>query len=90
MECAFLKVGNHELCHSRSTKNSKYCKLHNYLMKKSKVKPCIKCGNGTYAKYQTCVPCGAHKVRLLHRYYEVVKPFVEECRRLGRIDIIQS
>jgi len=86
MECAFMKVGNHESCHSKPTTNSKYCKLHNYLMKKSKVKPCTNCGNGTYAKYQICVPCGAHKVRLLHRYYEVVKPFESECRRLRNID----
>ena len=37
MECAFLKVANHKACQAKPTKRSIYCKLHNYLMKKSKV-----------------------------------------------------
>ena len=85
MECEFLKVGDHEPCHSKSTRNSPYCKLHNYLMKTSKVKSCIVCGKGTYAKYQVCVGCGAHKIRLKHRYAEVVKPFIVETQRLRNI-----
>ena len=82
MECAFLKVANHKPCQSKPTKRSKYCKLHNYLMKKSKVIPCINCGRGTYAKYRVCVDCGASKIRLRHRYIYVVK-----CQRLRDINI---
>ena len=82
MECAFLKVANHKPCQSKPTKTSKYCKLHNYLMKKSKVVPCINCGRGTYAKYRVCVDCGASKIRLKHRYIYVV-----ERQRLWNINI---
>ena len=88
MECAFLKIGNHEPCHSKTTKNSKYCKLHNYLMKNSKVKPCLKCSKGTCAKYQVCVPCGAERERLRHRYHEVAKPYNEEVKRLMQIESV--
>ena len=82
MECAFIKVANHKPCQLKPTRNSNYCKVHNYLMKKSKVLPCKKCGKGTYAKYQICAKCGAHKIRLQHRYMYVV-----ECQRLRDINI---
>ena len=78
MECAFLKVGNHKPCESKPTKNSKYCKLHNYLMKTSKVLPCIHYGKGTYSKYQVCVQCGVHKIRYM---------YVVECNSLRQIDV---
>ena len=38
MECGFLRVGDNEPCHLQPTKNSKYCALHNFLIKKSQVK----------------------------------------------------
>ena len=41
-----------------------------------------KCGRGTYAKYQVCVKCGAHKIRLKHKYMYIV-----ECNRLRQIDV---
>ena len=85
MNCQFLKVGSHKHCESKPKKNSKYCTLHTYLMKTSKVKPCLNCGKGTSAKYQICVPCGAHKIRLKHQYYEIEKPLREEFARLSRI-----
>ena len=40
MECAFMKVGNHKPCQLKPTRNSNYCKVHNYLKKESKVLPC--------------------------------------------------
>ena len=43
MECAFLRVGDNEPCHSKPTKKSIYCKMHNFLIKTSKVKPCLQC-----------------------------------------------
>lgn len=82
MDCAFLKVGNHKPCRSKHTKGSDYCKLHNYLIQKSKVVPCIRCGRGTYAKYKVCVDCGASKIRLRHYYMYIV-----ECQRLRNINI---
>ena len=87
MECTFLKVGAQMPCTLKSTKNSKYCKMHNFLNKNSKVKPCLICGKGTYAKYQVCVSCGAQRIRLNHRYHEVYKPFVNECKRLRNIEL---
>ena len=36
MECAFLRVGDNEPCHLQPTKNSKYCALHNFLIKNVK------------------------------------------------------
>ena len=33
MECTFLKVGAHKHCTLKSTKNSKYCKMHNFFIK---------------------------------------------------------
>ena len=82
MACAFLKVGIHKPCQFKPTKNSKYCKLHNYLIKPSKVLPCNNCGKGTYTKYRVCVNCGASKIRLRHRYICAV-----ECQRLRDINI---
>ena len=82
MECAFLKIGDHKPCQLAPTKRSIYCGLHNYLMKTSKVVPCITCGKGTSAKYRVCMSCGGEKVRLRHRYIYLV-----ECQRLRRIEI---
>ena len=90
MECTFTKVGNHESCHSKTTKKSTYCRLHNYLIKTSQVKPCIQCGKGTYAKYQICVACGAHKIRLKHRYYEIQKPYKQEATRLRNMLLLET
>ena len=87
MECTYLKVGARKPCTLKPTTNSKYCKMHNFLIKNSQVKPCLVCGKGTYAKYQVCVPCGAQRIRLYHRYHEVCKPFVNECRRLRNIEL---
>lgn len=41
MHCAFQKVGNHNPCQLKPTNYSKYCKMHIYLMKKSKVSPAL-------------------------------------------------
>ena len=54
--------------------------------KNSKVKPCLRCGNGTYSKLQICNPCGANKVRVMQRYHTVIKPFKNECIRLRNIE----
>ena len=36
MECGFLRVGDNEPCHLQPTKKSKYCALHNFVIKKVK------------------------------------------------------
>ena len=85
MECAFLRVGDNEPCHLQPTKNSKYCALHTFLIKKSQVKPCLRCGKGTWSKLQICNPCGANKIRVNKRYHTVIKPYNAECHRLEKI-----
>ena len=55
MECAFMKVGNNEPCRAKPTKNSKYCAMHNFLIKNSKVKACIRCGKGTSSNYKSVI-----------------------------------
>ena len=81
MLCIFLMVGDKH-CKLGATKNSKQCKTHNYYVKKSKVSPCKECGKGTFAKYQVCFGCGAHKIRL-KKWYD----YIVECRKFRRIDI---
>ena len=54
--------------------------------KNSKVKPCSRCGKGTYSKLQICNPCGANKIRVMQRYHTVIKPFKNECIRLRNIE----
>lgn len=88
MKCAFLRVGNNEPCHSKPTKKSVYCRMHNFLIKASKVKPCLRCGLGTCSKLQMCNKCGANNIRMNQRYHEVIKPFNSECHRLRQIEII--
>ena len=85
MECGFLRVGDNEPCHLQPTKNSKYCALHNFLIKNSQVKPCLRCGKGTWSKLQICNPCGANKIRVNKRYHTVIKRCNAECHRLGKI-----
>ena len=85
MECAFLRGGDNEPCHLQPIKNSKYCALHNFLIKKSPVKPCLRCGKGTWSKLPICNPCGANKVRVNKKYHTVIKPYNAECHRLGKI-----
>ena len=85
MECAFLNVGDNEPCHAKPTKNAKYCAMHNFLIKSSKVKACLRCGKRTSSKLQFCDSCGANKIRVLHRYHTVIKPFKNESRRLRNI-----
>lgn len=75
-------VGDHKPCQLKPTRNSKYCRLHNYLIKTSKVVLCIKCGKGTYAKYKACAKCGAYQIRLKYRYI-----YEGECCRLRQIDV---
>ena len=79
---ALLKVGYHTPCQSTPTKRSKYCALHNRLVKNSKVVPCINCGRGTYAKYRVCTDYGAENVWMKHWLIYLI-----ECRGLRRIDI---
>lgn len=87
MECAFLRLGDNEPCHSRPTKKSNYCAMHNFLIKHSKVKPCLRCGKGTWSKLQICNLCGANKIRVNERYQTVIKPLHTECRRLRKISV---
>jgi hypothetical protein len=83
--CKFLKMDNNKPCPFKLTKKSDYCKLHNYLLKTNKVRPCLECGLGTSAKYQICMCCGGAKIRETHRYHEIIKPWNEEVIRLGKI-----
>ena len=79
MECLILRVGSDEPCYKTPTKNSKYCTMHNFLMKNSNEKPCLRCGKRTHSKLQICNACGAYKIR-----YHTVK---YECQRLRQIDL---
>ena len=81
MLCEFLMVGDKH-CKLKATKNSNYCKIHNYNAKKSKVYKCKLCNKGTFAKYQVCSKCDAHKIRLKKRY-----EYIAECRKFRHIDI---
>ncbi len=58
--CCFLKIGIYGRCTEHATKHSNYCKLHNYRLKNNQciVRPCLKCGNGTYARHHICCACG--------------------------------
>ena len=91
LKCAMLPLGSNKQCKNKPVKNSIYCKVHNYIMKhnKSKTIPCLQCGKGTSAKYQICVSCGGHEVRLKHKYIGVIKPWRQEIARLNRIHIYE-
>ena len=69
MNCQFLRIGSHEPCNRKPTKHSNYCYIHNYLIKKSNAKPCIKCTKGTTARDQICCACDNIKANVLERYY---------------------
>ena len=86
MECTFLRLGDNEPCRGPQ-KNSNYCAIHNFLIKHSKVKPCLRCGKGTWPKLQICNPCAANKIRVNERYHTVIKPFNAECHRLRNISV---
>ena len=87
MECKFLKIGDHSTCKNKTTKNSDYCAPHNYLIKKSKARPCLKCNKGTSTKHQICIKCGGASVRVLRRYYEIDREYRLESYRLRQIPI---
>jgi hypothetical protein len=80
--CTFLRIGDNEPCHRNHTKNSKYCKYHNYLIKTSKTKPCTRCGRGTKAKYQICIRCGSQDY-----YNKTIKTYKSECNRFRKISL---
>ena len=84
MECAFLRAGNNELF--EPTKKSVYCSMHNFLIKNSQVKPCLRCGKGTCSKLQICNRCGASNIRQKQGYHSVAKQYNNECRKLRSID----
>ena len=84
--CKFLKIGLHNPCENKPTKDSNYCSLHKYRFKKSHALPCLKCKKGTSAKYQVCVGCGAHSIRKKHEYWRL-KSYNAECLRFRRIEV---
>ena len=86
MECAFLQVGNNEPCHLKPIKKSIYCTMHNFLIKNSQVKPCLRCGKGTWYKLQICNKCGASNIRQKQKHHNVVKQYNNECRRVRSIE----
>lgn len=77
--CKMLKVGSHPPCKHPPTKYSEYCRAHAFRMKNniSKLKPCIICSKGTYAKYQVCNPCGVPKLD--------ARPYDKEARIMRKI-----
>ena len=87
MECAFQKVCSDDLCHKKPVKNSQYCAMHKFLMKNDNVKACLLCGKRTYSKIQICNRCDGNNLRAKFVYYNVVKPFRSECKRLRNINI---
>ena len=80
-ESALLRVVSFE-----TNKNLIYCSMHNFLIKNSQVKPCLRCGKGTCSKLQICNKCGADNIRQKQRYHNVVKQLNNECRRLRNIE----
>ena len=66
-------------------KNSYYRAMHIFLIKYSKVKPCLKCGKRS--KLQICNPCGANKVRVNDRYHTVIKPLTLNVTGLETLNI---
>ena len=64
------------------TKKLNYCAIHNFLISRSKVKPCLRCSKGTWSKLQICTPCVSNEIGVNKRYHTVIKPFNTECRRL--------
>ena len=80
--CEFKNVGSGKPCAKKPVKKSKYCSMHKYLMKHTKAFPCKYCRVRTYSKFGARKRCAdAHFLR----YYNVVKPFNTECRRLRNI-----
>ena len=86
--CAMIPLGSNKPCKNKPVKNSTYCKGHKYILKhnKSKVVRCLKCNKGTTAKYQICDKCDGKNVREKHRWFDKIKPFKEEIKRLNRIE----
>ena len=58
-----------------------------FFIKYSKVKPCLKCGKGTWSKLQICNTCGGNKIRVNERYHTKIKPFNSESHRLRNISV---
>ena len=85
--CQMLPAGNNPLCKRKATKRSNYCAFHNFILKhdKYKIKKCLGCGLGTWAKYGYCMKCGSESIRLKVRYQNVIKPFKEGVKDLLKI-----
>lgn len=85
--CAFLKVGDNKPCRLKPTKKSQYCRIHNFLIKTSQVKPCLGCGKGTCSKFQICNKCGAISLRAKIRYQRM-KGEADEYQILSQVKAV--
>ncbi len=87
--CCFIKIGKYGHCSERATKESDYCKQHNYILKNNRsiVKPCIKCGLGTKAIWLVCCACGGNLYRMNKLYAEKIRPYALEASRMRRIEL---
>ena len=86
MDCIFQGIGSVNPCKKKPVKNSQYCAMHKFLMKNNNVKLCLCCNKRTYSKLQVCTKCNSNKIRNIQRYYNVVRPFRAECKRLRNIE----
>lgn len=82
MKCAFFRIGDNELCHSRPRKIQTTVRYIFFFIKYSKVKPLLRCGKGACSKLQICNLCGANKIKVNKRYHTMIKPLNTECHRL--------